>query len=213
MSISPVSNQSESIKGGGDATAVKNGDIGGSTAPPIVQFNELHATQVLSPSVVSKARGALLTIAVFEGVKGVAALAASLGLLSLAHRDVRRLANALIGHFHLDPEAHYPQLLIEAANWVASSNLNSVIGIAVCYAIIRFAEAYGLWRDRAWAEWLAALSGSLYLPIEIMHLMHYTTTMNACVLIANLAVVAFMAFRLMKRRQEAEFDAPPLKTG
>ncbi len=170
-------------------------------------LDESHVTELLTPSVVGKTRGALLTIAVFEAVKGVAAIAASLGLLSLAHKDVRRIAYALIGHFHLDPEAHYPQLLIETANWIATSNFYSLLAVAVLYAVIRLVEAYGLWKDRAWAEWLAALSGSLYLPLEVNHLIAHTTTINACVLIGNLAVVIFMVFRLKKRRHEAEFES------
>ena len=170
-------------------------------------LDESHVTELLTPSVVGKTRGALLTIAVFEAVKGVAAIAASLGLLSLAHKDVRRIAYALIGHFHLDPEAHYPQLLIETANWIATSNVYSILAVAVLYAVIRLVEAYGLWKDRAWAEWLAALSGSLYLPLEVNHLIAHTTTINACVLFGNLAVVIFMVFRLKKRRHEAEFES------
>lgn len=170
-------------------------------------LDESHVTELLTPSVVGKTRGALLTIAVFEAVKGVAAIAASLGLLSLAHKDVRRIAYALIGHFHLDPEAHYPQLLIETANWIATSNFYSLLAVAVLYAVIRLVEAYGLWKDRAWAEWLAALSGSLYLPLEVNHLIAHTTTINACVLIGNLAVVIFMVFRLKKRRHEVEFES------
>jgi uncharacterized membrane protein (DUF2068 family) len=173
-------------------------------------LDESHVTELLTPSVVGKSRGALLTIAVFEAVKGLAAIAASLGLLSLAHKDVRRIAYALIGHFRLDPEAHYPQLLIETANWIATSNVYAIFAVAVLYAVIRLVEAYGLWKDRAWAEWLAALSGSLYLPLELNHLIAHTTTINACVLIGNLAVVVFMVFRLKKRRHEAEFDSTAL---
>ena len=169
-------------------------------------LEELKATELLTPSAVGKTRGALLTIAVFEAVKGVAAIAASLGLLSLAHQDVRRLALALIGHYHLDPQAHYPQLVIETANWIATSNVYSIFALAVIYAVIRLVEAYGLWKDRAWAEWLAALSGSLYLPLEVNHLILHTSTINACVLVGNIAVVAFMVYRLRKRRHEAEFE-------
>ena len=173
-------------------------------------LDELHTTELLTPSVVAKSRGALLTIAVFEAFKGFAAVAASLGLLSRAHKDVRRLAYALIGHFHLDPDAHYPQLLIETANWIATTNVYSIFFVAVLYAVIRLVEAYGLWKDRVWAEWLAALSGALYLPLEESHLIAHTTTINACVLVGNLAVVVFMVFRLMKRRHEAEFESSPL---
>ncbi len=190
-------------------TTVRSGQSpnhGEQLAKPAPSLTELNSTELLTPSVMGKSRGALLTIAVFELVKGVAALAAGLGLLSLAHTDVTHLANALIGHYHLDPEAHYPQLLIETADWIASSNMYNIVALSVCYALVRLIEAYGLWRDRAWAEWLAALGGALYLPFELIHLVKHTTLTNAGVLIGNLAVVIFMVYRLKARHHEAEFS-------
>ena len=89
-------------------------------------------------------------------------MAASVGLLNLAHHDVRAMAYALIGHFHLDPDAHYPRMLLDDATLLANSNLPQSVMLAWAYAVIRLLEAYGLWKDRAWAEWLAALSGSVY---------------------------------------------------
>jgi hypothetical protein len=59
-----------------------------------------------------KEKSLLPSIAVFEIVKGISALAAGAGLLSLAHHDLKFMAYAIIGHFHIDPESHYPQLLI-----------------------------------------------------------------------------------------------------
>ena len=147
-------------------------------------------------------RRALRAIAVFEGVKGVAAITASLGLLSLAHHDVRQLAFALIGHFHLDPQAHYPKLLLGYADVLENANLRSVVLLAWGYAVIRIAEGYGLWKDRAWAEWLAALAGGVYVPWEISHLIRHPTAINAAVLAGNVGVVACMVFRLWRRRAE-----------
>jgi len=103
----------------------------------------------------------LQAIALFEAAKGIAAVAASLGLLTLAHHDIRALAYALIGHLHLDPEAHYPRLLLDEATWLAHADLRQFVMIACGYAAIRFVEGYGLWRDRAWAEWLASCSGAI----------------------------------------------------
>jgi hypothetical protein len=57
---------------------------------------------------------ALHAISLFEAVKGVAAIAASVGVLSLAHHDVRALAYAMVSHFHWNPQAHYPRLLLPA---------------------------------------------------------------------------------------------------
>lgn len=144
----------------------------------------------------------LHAIACFEALKGIAALAASVGLLSLAHHDVRAMAYALIGHFHLDPDAHYPKILLDDAALLANSNVRQVVLLAWGYAGIRLLEAYGLWKDRAWAEWLAALSGTVYLPWELNHLLQHTTAINGIVLLGNVAVVAFMVARLRQRRNQ-----------
>lgn len=144
---------------------------------------------------------ALHAIALFEAAKGVAAIAASLGVLGLAHRDVRSLAFALIGHFHLNPEAHFPQLLLDTATLLANQNLRNLVLLAWAYAALRLTEGYGLWRDRAWAEWLAALSGGIYLPWEALHLLQHSTAINALVLLGNAGVVAYLVYRLWLRRQ------------
>jgi uncharacterized membrane protein (DUF2068 family) len=144
----------------------------------------------------------LHAIACFEALKGLAALAASVGLLSLAHHDVRAMAYALIGHFHLDPDAHYPKMLLDDATLLANSNLRQAVLLAWGYAGIRLLEGYGLWKDRAWAEWLAALSGTVYLPFELNHLLRHTTSINGIVLLGNVAVVAFMVARLRRRRNQ-----------
>ena len=145
---------------------------------------------------------ALHAIALFEGVKGIAAFTASIGLLSLAHHDVRALAYALIGHFHLDPQAHYPSLLLNDAIWLASANLRQAVMLAWAYAALRMLEGYGLWKDRAWAEWLASLSGAVYLPFELRHLVQHTTVINFTVLIGNVGVVAYMVMRLRRRKNQ-----------
>ena len=150
----------------------------------------------------SPERNVLHAIAVFEGVKGIAAMSASIGLLSLTHHDIGALAYALIGHFHLDPEAHYPRLLLDDAAWLQNANIRQVVVLACAYAAIRFAEGYGLWKGRSWAEWLAACSGGIYLPIEIMHMLDYPTMINSAVLIFNFFIVLYMAGRLWQQKKK-----------
>jgi hypothetical protein len=53
-------------------------------------------------------RRILHLIAIFEAIKGIAALAAIRGMLDLMHRDVRRLAIELIGRFGLTPTVRQP---------------------------------------------------------------------------------------------------------
>jgi uncharacterized membrane protein (DUF2068 family) len=142
----------------------------------------------------------LRAIAVFEGVKGLAALAAGIGFLGLLHHDLHQLALALLWRFHLDPALHYPALLLHYADLLSAIDLRTLAPVAIAYIAVRMLEAWGLWMDKVWAEWLGALSGALYIPLEIAHLMHRTTVANAAVLLGNIAVVAFLAFQLWQRR-------------
>ena len=70
------------------------------------------------------------------------------------------------------------------------------------YAGFRFTEAYGLWRERKWAEWLALVSGAIYLPAEIYELVDQITWIRVGVLVINLAIVGFIALVLIKSRRE-----------
>ena len=148
-------------------------------------------------------RRTLRTIAAFEAVKGCAALAASLGLLSLLHHDLHHWAVALISHIGLDPGGHYPALLLHYADVLRDANLRTLMLAAGAYVLVRFFEAYGLWRERPWGEWLGALSGALYVPFEIRHLLHTPTTASVIVLASNVLVVGVLGWQLWRQRAAA----------
>jgi uncharacterized membrane protein (DUF2068 family) len=148
-------------------------------------------------------RRALRTIAVFEAIKGAAALAASLGLLSMVRHDLHQLAAALIGHFGLKPGDHYPSVILHYADVLADANLRSLVLLAAGYVFLRFCEAYGLWYQRIWGQWLGALSGALYVPFELRHLMHRPTVASAVVLAINVLVVGYLALQLWYERRGA----------
>jgi len=145
-------------------------------------------------------RRALRAIAVFEAAKGLAALAAGIGLLELLHHDIHRLAVALLWRFHLDPARPYPTLLLHYADLLSAIDLRTLAPVALAYIAVRFLEAWGLWKEKTWAEWLGALSGALYVPLEVAHLAHRPGAINAGVLLLNLGVVGFLAFQLWMRR-------------
>jgi uncharacterized membrane protein (DUF2068 family) len=147
-------------------------------------------------------RRALHAIAVFEALKGLAALAGIIGVLDLMHHDVRHLAIELIGRFGLNPDAHYPSVLLHYADLLPGADLRSLVFLAFVYILVRLLEAYGLWNDRAWGEWLAALSGGLYIPFELGHLMHRLSVISVVVLVGNVFVVGFLVIQLWRRRKD-----------
>lgn len=163
---------------------------------------------------------AMRTIAGFEAVKGAVALAASLGFLSLLHHDLHRIAAALIGHIGLQPGDHYPALILNDIDKLRDARLQTLLLIAGGYVLLRFTEAWGLWHTRRWGEWLGALSGALYIPFEAWHFLHRPSFWAAAVILLNVAVVGFLAWRLQSGDSRGTPDSlniafrpqPPVET-
>jgi len=137
-------------------------------------------------------------VALFEAAKGLLMLLAGFGAFQLMHRDSRALAVEFVGWLNLHPTGRYSSVFIGAASHVTDQRLWMFAGFALLYAGFRLLEAYGLWRERAWAEWLAVVSGGIYLPVEIYEVVLKFTPIRVGVLAGNLLVVVFMAAVLWK---------------
>jgi uncharacterized membrane protein (DUF2068 family) len=136
----------------------------------------------------------LRAVATLEFAKGVAVVLIAFGLMSLVHRDPWDVVEGLLEFLHIDPYRHFAQALLDLADRITEKNLLSAAGIALIYSSLRFVEAYGLWRARAWAEWLAFASGAIYLPFEIIELMKKFDLLRVAILAVNLAVVLYMLY-------------------
>lgn len=145
----------------------------------------------------------LQAVATFEALKGVVVVLASSAVLSLAHKDLHALALSLVEHTHLNPAAKYPQIFLSAANDLHNAHLLMLALGAAAYSLLRFVEAYGLYRERVWAEMLAAVSGAIYVPFEVLALWRAPTWLHGALLALNLAVVAIMVVALRRRRSGA----------
>lgn len=139
---------------------------------------------------------ALRGIATIELAKGLVVLFAAVVILFFVHRDPWDLADGLLHLLHISPDGHFAQLFLDWADTLTDAKLWAVAGAALAYSILRFLEAYGLWYARAWAEWIALISGSLYLPYEIYRLVHRQNLFHIAVLAINLAIVVYMAYLL-----------------
>jgi uncharacterized membrane protein (DUF2068 family) len=141
------------------------------------------------------------SVAIFEAAKGAVVLLAGFGVLSLLHRDIRVAAAALVGRLHLNPAHRFEHSFIEAASRVTDTGLWLIASLGFLYALFRFLEAYGLWSGRRWAEWLAVVSGGLYLPLEIYELIQRYTWVRVSAVIVNLIVVLAMTAVLVKDKK------------
>lgn len=152
-----------------------------------------------------KVTGVLRGIAVFEATKGLLVLLVGMGALSVLHlnQNVEVLAEQWVSHFHLNPASHYPHIFLEVAADVTDRHLWLLAGFALVYATVRFIEAYGLWRERTWAEWFAALSSGIYLPIEIMELLKGINGWRVSTFAINLLITGLMVYSLYQQKHVA----------
>ena len=67
----------------------------------------------------------LRIIAIFVILKGLAAVAASWGLLSVAHHNFRHFAYWLINYFHLNLDAYYLNTIYNFTDLLANENLRT----------------------------------------------------------------------------------------
>jgi uncharacterized membrane protein (DUF2068 family) len=138
----------------------------------------------------------LRAVAVFEFIKGFAVLLIGLGLLSLVHKDVQETVENYMRSLHLDPAWHWAKFLVTKASGLNDVDLRRLAVLSFAYAAFRVVEAYGLWFEYLWAEWLAVISATIYLPWEIRHLFHKASTQGFAVLIGNLVIVAYLGYVL-----------------
>jgi len=114
-----------------------------------------------------KAPASLRAVAVLEAVKGALVQLAGFGLLRYALADAQHVTETLVRHFHLNPASAHPRIFERLLRHLTDTQLRLRALGALAYAAFRFVEAWGLWRERRWAEWLALVSGAAYLPIEL----------------------------------------------
>lgn len=149
-------------------------------------------------------RKSLDVVAAIEATKGLAVLLAGFGLLGLLHRDLHALSAEIVAQLHLNPARKFPRIFIDLMSSLNDTRLWSLAGLALLYSTIRMVEAYGLWRQKTWAEWLALVGGCIYLPIEVYEIFAKVTPVRITALVFNLVIVLLMARVLLQKRANAQ---------
>src|SRR5271169_417185 len=156
-------------------------------------------------------RQMLRAVALFEFFKGGFVAVMGVCAIALVHKDAWLYAESLLALLHVSTDRRSAQLFLDFADSVTDARLWAAARIAFSYAVLRFAEAYGLWNGRTWAEWVALVSGTLLLPLEVRELLRGVTALRCVLFVGNVAVVLFMLYVILANRREhrAEGAAPP----
>ena len=117
------------------------------------------------------------------------------------HKNLDDVAERLTEVLRVNPEGRLSNLFFHAANRATENTLWVLAIGALVYAIVRFVEAFGLWRGREWAQWFALLSGALYLPEESYSLLRHPRPLKWAVVTANALIVLYMLILRVKAQR------------
>lgn len=147
-------------------------------------------------------RRVLRAVAAFECFKGVFVVLMGICALALVHKDTWLIAESILALLHISTDHRFAQMFLDFADSITDARLWAAARIAFAYAILRFSEAYGLWKERTWAEWVACVSGTLLLPLEIRELFRGVTFIRCALLAGNIAIVLYMVYIILANQRE-----------
>jgi uncharacterized membrane protein (DUF2068 family) len=147
-------------------------------------------------------RRVLRAVAALEFFKGVFVVVMGVCALALVHKDAWLIAESLLTRLRISTDRRSAQIFLDFADSVTDARLWAAASVAFAYAVLRFTEAYGLWKARTWAEWVALVSGALLLPLEVRELFRGITFWRCALLIGNLAIVCYMLYVILQNRRE-----------
>jgi uncharacterized membrane protein (DUF2068 family) len=149
--------------------------------------DELHKIgEVVSHTLTNRRK--LRIVAILEIAKGTATLLLATGLLSMAPGALQALLLGVIARLRWLPDMGLPEKIEKLTNGFDEHRLAFAIGVTL-YILIRYAEAYGLWKGLNWARWLGLVGVTLYIPFEIREIVKHPGWGTIAVFAFNLLII------------------------
>ena len=138
----------------------------------------------------------LVVIGAFKLAKGILLVVLGLVLLRLAPSNVADIAARWIGQLHIDPDNRYLGRAVHAILALDEERLKAVSAGLFVYSALFVTEGIGLLRRKRWAEYFTAIVTGSLVPLEIYEVVRHPGAVRAAVLLANVAIVWYLARRL-----------------
>jgi uncharacterized membrane protein (DUF2068 family) len=148
---------------------------------------------------------ALRLIAVYKFCKAALTVAIGLGTMRLLNPAVAAWADRWAAALALRHDRRLLGQLIAVVAGLSPHRLEELALGAFTIALLFITEGVGLWMGKRWAEYLTVIATTLFVPVEIVQLVRLVTATRLAALLINLAVVAFLVYRL--RRSESRRPA------
>lgn len=147
--------------------------------------------------------GGLMTIAVYHLIKGVLLVALGFGVLHYLHHDLAQAVAHWVDVLRVDPHNHYITWVMERVSKVDEHRLKAISAGTFFYAALALCEGTGLALRMRWGEYLTVIVTASLLPIEVYELVRKPDLPRGLILLANIAVVAYLVRVLREGRAKA----------
>jgi uncharacterized membrane protein (DUF2068 family) len=131
-------------------------------------------------------------------------------LLALAYGEVRLHDASLIAKLLVwasaRPSGLEHDVVIRLLQWfsgLSTSTIHTLRIVSLSYAAIFAVEGVGLWMEKRWAEWMTTIITASLIPLELWELFYRPNFGKAAVLMANIAIVAYLVWQLKSKHKAA----------
>ena len=148
--------------------------------------------------------GVLRTIALYKLIKVLLLLAVAYGELRL--RDAS-IAAKLLSWAQARPYGLEHRIVTQLLEWFSGlsvSRVNALRIVTLGYAAVFAVEGVGLWMQKRWAEWLTTIITASLIPLEAWEMFLRPTIGKALILLANAAIVAYLAWHVRTKNRPVE---------
>jgi uncharacterized membrane protein (DUF2068 family) len=140
-------------------------------------------------------------IALFKLLKSALLIAVGMGALHLLHKDVATVLEHWVAMLGLDPGNRYVDRALQKFANLTPHKIKSFGVVSFIYAGLFLTEGIGLWLVKRWAEWFSVIITTSLVPVEVFELHRHPSVVKCFVLILNVAVVAYLVYRIRNGRQ------------
>lgn len=135
-------------------------------------------------------------IALFRMMKAVLLILAGAGVLSLLQPEYAEDVHQWLSELTTRHEQQIFQRALRLFDSVTPVQIQTVGVASILYGLLFATEGIGLWLEKRWAEFLTVFTTGALIPFEIYELSRRVTALRALALLANVAAVAYLVYRL-----------------
>lgn len=147
----------------------------------------------------------LRLIALFKFLKTALLIALCVGVFKMVHRDIGEVAERWVEVLRLNPGNHFVDAALSRIANLSPAQIKKLGLGGLVYAALFLVEGTGLWLLKPWGEWVTVIITGTGVPLEIYEIHRHPTGVKVVALVINVAIVAYLLYRIRSRRKRATF--------